>query len=223
LKRSFERSTELPAFKCDLPAFESLVDEMRGSLVPEQTSLLLSISSRSGEQIDFENFDEFRSAPGLPATINRISVQLYEPLGNRRWSFVAAGRAARVRVNGDSAAWCAGLEERTVDFANRHRVWARSFIQSGSMVALGALAAFSYTEVGKGIKWPWTLGPGIAAAIAAYLFFSRNRFFPEFTLELRREESSWTRRGPTVALVAGIIAAIAAIVQIILMVLLRTS
>jgi hypothetical protein len=216
MKRSFERSTKLPPFRCDLPAFESLVDEVRGALDPEKTSITLSISLENGEQIDFEDFNELRTAPALPAQIHRVRVQLYERFGERKWGLYASDGPAVVRVNGDSAAWCAGLEARTLDFAKRHAVWARSFVENFALAFTGLIAGLSAAPVARAMSGRWIAAQLVGVAIVLYLYFSRNRFFPQFTIDLRKEETALTRRGPTIALVAAVVSAIAAVLQLLL-------
>lgn len=216
MKRSYERSTKLTAFKCDLSEFESLVDEVWASLDRETRRFSLSVTVLGGEQIEFDSFDEVRNSTTLPARINRLQVFLFESPRNRSWSFYTWTGSPRLHVNGDSAAWCAGMSERARDFAKRHRVWARPFIEWFSLIATGAMAFVSATPTGRALGWRWTSPQIIATAIILYLYLSRNRLFPAFAVELRKEETALTRHGPTIALVAGIISAAAAIVQLFL-------
>ncbi len=192
------------------------MDEVRASLDPGKTSATLSISLDTGEQIDFEDFNELRTTPGLPPKISRVRVQLYERFGERRWGLYASGGPAVVSVTGDSAAWCAGLEERTLDFARRHGARARSFIETFALGFTGLIAGVSTSSAARGMSGGWIAAQLLGVAIVLYLYISRNRFFPEFEIELRKEETLLTRRGPTIALIAAVISAIAAVFQLFL-------
>jgi hypothetical protein len=218
VKRSFERSLKLPPFSCDLAAFESLVNEIRGSMDPAASTLSLSVTIPDGQLIEVASFDELRTVERLPGRIRQAEVRILEmlPNGRRSWNFFTWSGEPRVLIKGDSAAWCAGLADRTAAFANQHRTWARWFIEWGSLLFTAAVGGLSLTATGQVLPLQGKVPLMVAVVIVIYLYFARDRFFPTFIVELRNEEGFLTRHAPMIALTAAVVAAIAAVLQLFL-------
>ena len=221
MQRSFERKRRLPAFACDLAECEALVQEISDAFKPLNSEPKFSFEiDLPGEMLEFESLDETRKFAGLPKTVRKFSLTWNDwKIRGRCHLEINYYSDAHVTVSGPSQAWCAGLTDLALGFAQRHRVW--YWWLSERLVWLAILIVL-LTPVPTLFKNPQAsidLGTAIAYLLTIImlvaLLLSFIRVFPSGRLRIRTESSFLGRYNSELTLLAAIVAAIAAVLALI--------
>jgi hypothetical protein len=218
MRRTFEREQTLPPFACTLADLEALTQQVLETFRPHDPTVSIDIEL-TGEELEFNNFEEIKQFTQLPARLTKFSIYIFTTQEHQDRSFhlwAQDSNEATVTASGPNEAWCAGLKDVALGFAQRHRRW-YAFTPRW-FLGLAALSISTVPSVFKGrtllSNWPTAISYFSGLLLLSLGWLGYGWIFPPATLLLRHEERWWRRYNAELSLIAAIVAAIAAVAAV---------
>jgi len=220
MKRTIERTRQLPAFELTLADFETLVTRVSKQFEQPDVSIRVEVGT---ESLQFESVNEMRSYSDFPTKLTRLHIHVSEHWSKSASRSVMVRAAAhgsffsyaQVDARGDDEGWCAGAVEVVYEVIRNHtrwysgiRGWPLTVSFWGFIAATWALPAAWPDARDPAIQIPW-----IALLVAVMvLYLLRDRLMPFASLRISEREP-WLKRNAA-AITIGL-AVLALIVNII--------
>jgi hypothetical protein len=201
MKRTVDRSKNLPAFQLDLPGLRLLIEELLSVVGAGRPRLKIELSLK-GEELKFSSIEELESyAPKLPAQILGFDVSCWDFEQDRHCSLRSGlFTGSTVHARAPDEAWCAGAIAIVEKHAFTNRQWYRFFrrwhfwlvaVVLGILPGLGLVFHRNIINDKASIV---TLT--VIVVLSWVLYFSFNRLFPAKKLIVRLHEN-WFRQYAT--------------------------
>lgn len=211
MKRTVEGTRSLPAFLISIGDLEVLMEKILDLFGETNPYTSISIELK-GEKLDFKTVEEMTDLPDLPDRVTSFSI--YVSQDNIRKIHLRSvgtfGSSGYLSVTSDNESWCAGAIEVVYQFIQKHRRWhswfrdwplGALFLISFNIESITEFAGFKSMTNNPLFQISWVS----SIVVIGSIYFSRNRFFPAGTLQVRPYDNWFRKYQSEITLIVAII------------------
>lgn len=169
MRKTFQRSLLISAFRCDLDSLGTLVDELLPHFTPHGDPWVrITCRGERGEELEFDSVEDLRAAGLGQASLQGVRVSINVGMANSRRVSIDPMSGFDVPVmliESNDNAWNAAVAEIVLSFAQRHAVWWGKAWYVRDLVVFGLPIVAVWLALRRWVALPWWVVPPVVGIV----------------------------------------------------------